>query len=66
MHTAEPLVTEPSSFDVKIAIHKMKIYKSPGMDHILAELIQERCNTLCSEINKLLISIWNRQELPQQ
>jgi hypothetical protein len=37
MHTAGPLVPEPSSFSVKIAIEKLK-YKLPCIDQILAEL----------------------------
>jgi hypothetical protein len=36
----EPLVPEPSSYEVEIAIEKFKRYKSPGIDQILAELIQ--------------------------
>jgi hypothetical protein len=50
MDTAEPLLTEPSSFEVEIATEKLKTYKSPGTDQILAELIQAGGNTLCSEI----------------
>jgi hypothetical protein len=38
-HTAEPLVPDPSPFEVEIAIAKLKSYKWPGSDHILAELI---------------------------
>jgi hypothetical protein len=30
IHTAEPTVTDPSSFDAEIAIAKLKNYKSPG------------------------------------
>jgi hypothetical protein len=37
---AEPLVPGPSSLQVKIAIAKLKKYKSPGSDQIPAELIQ--------------------------
>ena len=40
IHTAEPLVPEPSSADVKLAIDKLKSQKSPGIDHIPAELIK--------------------------
>jgi hypothetical protein len=40
IHTAEPLVPEPSSTEVEIAIEKLKSYKSPGIDQIPAELIQ--------------------------
>jgi hypothetical protein len=37
-----------------------------GIDQILAELIQAVCNTLSSEIHKLINSIWNKGELSQQ
>jgi hypothetical protein len=39
IHTAEPLVPDPSPFEVEIAIEKLKRYKS-GSDQIRAELIQ--------------------------
>jgi hypothetical protein len=32
IHTAEPLVAEPSLVEVEIAIGKLKSYKSPGTD----------------------------------
>jgi hypothetical protein len=32
IHTAEPLVPEPSSSEFRIAIEKLKSYKSPGID----------------------------------
>jgi hypothetical protein len=34
MHTAEPLVNEPSYFGVEICIEKLRIYKSLGIDQI--------------------------------
>ena len=40
IHTAEPLVHEPSASDVELATEKIKSHKSPGIDHILAELIK--------------------------
>jgi hypothetical protein len=66
IHTAEPIVPEPSSFDVEIATEKLKRYKSPGIDQIPAELIQAGGNTLRSEIHKLINCIWNKEELPEQ
>jgi hypothetical protein len=45
IHTAEPLVSEPSSVEVEIAIEKLKRYKLPGIDQILAELIEVGGNT---------------------
>jgi hypothetical protein len=32
IHTAEPLVPDPSPFEVEIAIAKLKRYKFPGCD----------------------------------
>ena len=40
VHTAEPLVPEPSVFEVELAIGKLKNQKSPGIDQIPAELIK--------------------------
>jgi hypothetical protein len=64
MHTAQPLVPELDCFEVDIPIGKLERYESPGTDQTPSELIQEGGNTLCSEICKL-ISIWNKEELPQ-
>jgi hypothetical protein len=64
IHTTEPLVPEPSSSDVEIAVEKLKRYKSPGIDQIPAELIQAGGNTLRSEIHKLINCIWNKEALP--
>jgi hypothetical protein len=66
IHTAEPLVPEPSPFEVEIAISKFKKYKSPGTDQIPAELIQAGFETLRCEIHKLIISICNQQEFSEQ
>ena len=40
IHTVEPLVPEPSAFEVELAIEKLKNHKSPGIDQIPAELIK--------------------------
>jgi hypothetical protein len=66
IHTAEPLVPEPSLVEVEIAIGKLRSYKSPGSDNIPAELIKAGDETLCSEIHKIICSTWNKEELPQQ
>jgi hypothetical protein len=41
------------------------VYKSPGSDQILAQLIQVGGAT-CFEIYRLIGCIWNKEELPQQ
>jgi len=40
IYTAEPIVPEPSAFQVELAIEKLKSHKPPGTDEILAELIK--------------------------
>jgi hypothetical protein len=44
----------------------LKRYKLPGSDQILAKLIQAGGETLLAEIHKLVHSIWNKEELPDQ
>jgi hypothetical protein len=61
IRTAEPLVPEPSSSEVEIAIEKLKSYQSPGFDQIPAELIQAGGNTLRSEVHKLINCILNKE-----
>jgi hypothetical protein len=56
---------EPSVSEVEIAIRKLKRCKAPGSDQIPAELIQTG-GILHSEIHKLIIIIWTKEELPHQ
>jgi hypothetical protein len=65
VHTAEPLVHGPSCLEVEIAIEKLKSIL-PGSDQILPELIQAGGKLLLSAIHKLINSIWNKEELPDQ
>jgi hypothetical protein len=65
-HTAEPLVPEPSAFEVDLAIGKINSHKSPGFDRMLAELIKAGGRTIRSEIHKLANFSWNKEELPEQ
>jgi hypothetical protein len=62
----EPSVPEPSLVEVEIAIGKLRSYKFPGTDQIPTELIKAGGETLYSEIHKLICSVWNMEELPQQ
>jgi hypothetical protein len=66
IHTAEPIVPEPSPFEVKVAISELKTYKSPGSDQIPAELIQAGGETLQFEIHRFINCIWSKEELPDQ
>ena len=49
-----------------MAIEKLKSHKSPGIDQIQAELITAGCRTIRCEMHKLIISIWNKEELPEE
>jgi hypothetical protein len=60
IHTAEPLVPEPSALEVELAIEKLKSHKSPGIDQIPAELIQARGKTIRYEIHRLTDSCHSR------
>jgi hypothetical protein len=66
MHTAEPLVPQHSVSEVEVAIGKHKMYKSPSVDQIPAELIQAGEETLHLDIHKLIKLIWNKEEFPHQ
>jgi hypothetical protein len=59
-------VLGPSCLEVTIAIAELKKYKSPGIDQILAELIWAEGETLVSVIHKLINSIWNEENVPDQ
>ena len=47
-------------------IEKLKSHKSPGIDQNPAKLIKAGGRTICYEIHKLIVSIWNKEELPEQ
>ena len=57
---------KPSAFEVEMIIENLEGHKSQGNDHIPAELIKAGGRTIRYEINKLIISIWNKEELPEQ
>jgi hypothetical protein len=44
----------------------LKKYKSPASDDIPAELIQAGGEILLSAIHKLVNSVWNKEEVPDQ
>jgi hypothetical protein len=51
---------------MEMAIGKLKSHKSPGIDQIPAELIKAGGRIIRSEVHKLIISIWNKEELPEE
>jgi hypothetical protein len=65
IHTDTPLVPEPSASEVHLAIKNAKSHISPGIDQIPVELIKAGGRTIRCEIHKLLVSIWNKMDLPE-
>jgi hypothetical protein len=63
--TVEPLVPEPSAFEFELAFEEQKSHKSPGIDQIPAELIKAGGPTIRYEIHKHVISICNKEKLPE-
>jgi hypothetical protein len=46
IHTAEPLVPDPSAFEVELAIGKLQSHKSPSIDQTPAELVNAGGRTI--------------------
>ena len=57
---------EPSAFEFAMSTVKLRRHKSPGIDKIPAKFIYAVGRTIHSEIHKLLNSIWNMEELPEE
>jgi hypothetical protein len=66
VHMSGPLVPGPGLLEVEIAIANMKKYKSADSDKIPSELIQAGNEMLVPAIQKLVNSIWNMKDLPNQ
>jgi len=46
-------------------IEKLKRHKLPGIDQIPVEMFEAGGRTICYEIHKLINSLWNGKELPE-
>jgi len=66
IHTAEPLVPEPRAFEIEMAIEELKIYKSPSIEQIPAEILKAGGRTNRSVIHKLVNSVWNKEKLSEE
>jgi len=59
-------VHEPGASEFEMTTEKLNRRKSPTPDQIPAELIKAGSRTTRSEIPKLINSIWNTEELPEE
>jgi hypothetical protein len=65
IHRAEPLIPDPSPFNVETNIAKLKIINCQVVIKFLQK-IQVGSETLQSEIHKLINSTWRKEELSDQ
>jgi hypothetical protein len=59
------LVNKPNSSEAEVGIKKLKTHKSPSTDQIPAKLLAGG-EKLCSDIHKLINSVWNKKALSRQ
>ena len=66
IHTAEPQVPQPSAFEIELASENLRSHKLSDIHQIPAKLIKVGGGKIRYVIHKLLISIWNKEELPEE
>jgi hypothetical protein len=66
LHTAKPLVSQPSASEVEMAIEKLERHISPGTDQIPAKSIKAGGRTIHSESHEIIYSFCNKEELPEE
>jgi hypothetical protein len=64
IHTADPIVPEPSAFEGEMATEKLKRHRPPYIDLITAKFIKAGRIKIHSEAHKLTNSLWNKELLP--
>jgi len=66
IYTAGILFPKPSAFEINRTREKRKRHKTPGIDQFPTELIKKGHMIIRSLIYKLVSSVWNEEELPEQ
>jgi hypothetical protein len=66
MHIAVILLPEPIDLEFEMFIAKFRMFKSPGISQISAELNQLAGETLRSDNFKPISLIWNYEESPRK
>jgi len=65
IHTAEPLVPDPSATEFELVMDKTKSHKSPGIDKIPAEMNKSGGRKICLVVPKTIASIWKKKKLSE-
>ena len=61
VHTVEPLVPEPSAYELQLAIEKIECHTSLGINQIPSELFKAGGRTNRPDTCKLINSVWNKE-----
>jgi hypothetical protein len=56
----------PTVIEVYDTIRRIKYNRAPGEDAITAELIREGGRSLWKNIHQLIVSIWEKKEMPEE
>jgi hypothetical protein len=59
-------IPEPTTTEVYDTIRKMKDNRAPGEDAITAKLIKKGGKHLWENIHQLIVSVWNKEEIPEE
>ena len=65
-HQTDVEISPPSYNEVCSIINKLKSNKTGGTDNIIPELIKQGGRTLKQRIYKLILMIWDKDQLPNQ
>ena len=65
-HKAETLVLDQGGLEFDMAIEMLKTNKSQFTNQSTVELIEAESRTIRCEIHKIINSIWNKEELPEE
>jgi len=66
IRTTEPLLPEPSACETEMASENLRRRKSPAINQIPTELLKQGVEQFALEIHKLINSIWNKEESPEE
>jgi len=66
IYIAGILFPNSSAFEVGMALEKRKRHKTPGVDQFPTEIIKKGHMVILSWIHKLVSSLWNEEETPEQ
>ena len=67
INATEPIVLEPSVFELQMAIGKLKKQKSPGTGQILGQFVKSGGGRIIrSKVHKIINSVWSKEDLFEQ